>query len=178
MGTKAFYWSGQAEGYADEILIKADKNPNTAGVKLIAPTAKPFAELASDVGSGGVKHVIALGGATPGDASTDTEQLRSATVITVAAHEGPLASAAKVLLPATSWAEHNGTYVNFSGHRQQSEKALEPQGASKPAWEQIAALARAMGLEPSFSKLKQIRSQLGESGAAQPAVQDGPSAQI
>jgi hypothetical protein len=35
------------------------------------------------------------------------------------------------VLPATSWAEHSGTYVNAKGMRQLSEKALEPLGAAR-----------------------------------------------
>jgi NADH-quinone oxidoreductase subunit G len=85
----------------------------------------------------------------------------------IASHEGALTDAAHVVLPATSWAEHNGTYVNKKGLHQAAEKALFPQGASKPAWELTKMLATALGLEVGFSRLKDIRASLG--GAAAPA---------
>jgi NADH dehydrogenase/NADH:ubiquinone oxidoreductase subunit G len=44
--------------------------------------------------------------------------------------------------------------------RQLADKALEPQGSSRPAWKQVADLATALGFAPSWSKLKHIRAQL------------------
>jgi NADH-quinone oxidoreductase subunit G len=156
LGTTALYWAGAPDGYEDDILLHRDKNPNTAGVKMLVPEARPFAQLAQDVAGGKVRYVIALGGAAPAE-------LTGASVVTIAAHQGPLTKAAKVVIPATSWAEHSGTYVNFKGIKQVAEKAIEPQGASKPAWQQIAALARALGFDGSqvgWTKLKAIRSHL------------------
>ena len=80
-----------------------------------------------------ITHVLALGAAVP----VDAEPLGQAKVVTIAAHVGVLTELATVLLPSTSWAEHSGTYVNAKGMRQVSEKALEPQGASKPGWRQV-----------------------------------------
>jgi NADH-quinone oxidoreductase subunit G len=173
MGSHNVYWSGRPDGYQDDILIHRDKNSNTRGVQQLAPGAKPFQALVDDVTAGRVTHVIALGGSAP----VDVTALRGAKVVTVAAHRGPLTELAEVVLPATSWAEHSGTYVNAKGMRQVAEKALEPQGASQPAWKQIAALATALGYEPSWSKLKQIRVQL-MSGASPDAPATGAPANV
>jgi NADH-quinone oxidoreductase subunit G len=82
------------------------------------------------------------------------------TLVVIASHEGTLTDAAHVVLPATSWAEHNGTYVNRQGFHQASDKGLFPQGDSKPAWELARQLGSALGLEVSWAKLKDVRSQL------------------
>jgi predicted molibdopterin-dependent oxidoreductase YjgC len=74
-----------------------------------------------------------------------------------------------VVLPATSWAEQSGTFVNAKGIRQVSEQALEPQGQSKPAWLQLTAVAAVLGYEASWKKLKQIRGNLSGPGGSQPA---------
>src|SRR5262249_1600644 len=88
-------------------------------------------------------------------------------LVVIAAHEGAFTDAAHVVLPATSWADGTGTYVNKKGIRQISERALQPLGSSRPAWEHTRALARALGLEPSFFKLKDIRTALvGLAGGA------------
>jgi NADH-quinone oxidoreductase subunit G len=156
IGTANVYVSARADGYEDDILIHRDKNSNTRGVRELAPEAKPFQALVDDVVARRVTHVIALGGSAPGPVSA----LRSAKVINVAAHQGPMNEVATVVLPATSWAEHSGTYVNAKGLRQVADKALEPQGACKPAWQQLADLATALGYEPSWVKLKHIRAHL------------------
>jgi len=167
VGTKNVYLGGHPEGYEDAILIHRDKNPNTRGVQQLSTQTAPLKSLVEEIAAGRVTHVLALGGA----AAIDPAALRPATVVAIASHHGPLTSAAAVVLPATSWAEHSGTYVNAKGIRQISEKALEPQGASKPAWQQAADLAAALGYEPSWTRLKQIRARLLGGTAV-----DGPTA--
>jgi NADH-quinone oxidoreductase subunit G len=120
-----------------------------------------------DIRAGRVQHVVALGGAAPRLDPEDATALGMlTTLVVVAAHEGPFAEAAQVVLPATSWAEHAGTYVNRKGLHQASHKALEPQGSSRPAWEHARTLARAMHLEPGWKKLKDVRAALAGSSAA------------
>src|SRR3984957_8379253 len=126
LGVTRTYSAGYGEGCEDKILIHKDKNPNTAGVKTLKGDAQPFSKLAIDVATGAVTHAIALGGATPGDAASDLETLRPLKLVTIAAHDGPLVRAAAVVLPACSWAEASGSFVNANGIRQLTEKALEP----------------------------------------------------
>jgi NADH-quinone oxidoreductase subunit G len=167
VGSKGIFKSGKPDGYEDTILIHRDKNPNARGVDQLVPGVKALPSLLDEVQASRITHVLALGGA----AAVDVEAFRSAKVVVVAAHGGPLVDVATVVLPATSWAEHSGSYVNAKGMRQVSEKALEPLGDSKPAWIQIAALATALGYEPSWTTLKQIRTKLG---AGAPEVKSLP----
>src|SRR6185369_16937508 len=64
-------------------------------------------------------------------------------LIAISTHEGPFVERASVVLPASSWAEADGTFVNAKGMSQESEKVITPQGASKPAFRLIAELATA-----------------------------------
>ncbi|MDP2602906.1 MAG: formate dehydrogenase subunit alpha [Deltaproteobacteria bacterium] len=48
---------------------------------------------------------------------------------------------ADVFLPATSWAEKDGTFTNTDRRVQRVRKALEPRGESKPDWEIVCRLA-------------------------------------
>ncbi len=187
-GTKALYVSGASAGYEDKILIHKDKNSNTRGVlELVGTDAahvregdglKGFRQLVADIEAGRVTHVLALGGAAPGDLEQDVIALAPlGALVTIAAHEGALALAAHVVLPAASWAESSGTFVNAKGMKQIADKALEPQGTSRPAWEQLAELARAMGLDAGWTRLKQIRERLAaaEAPAAPPAAAAPPA---
>jgi NADH-quinone oxidoreductase subunit G len=176
LGAGTLYTTGAGGGYADDILIDADKNPNTAGVKELAPSAKSYTQLLDDVRSGRISHVIALGGVTPRNDPEDATALGMlGTLVVVASHEGAITDAAHVVLPATSWAEHAGTYVNRQGLHQAAERGLFPQGASKPAWELTRTLAVALGLEPGWSKLKDIRANLGGASAASVAAANAAS---
>ncbi|MFO0665683.1 MAG: 2Fe-2S iron-sulfur cluster-binding protein [Polyangiaceae bacterium] len=153
-GATQLYWAGAPEGFSDDILIHKDKNSNTLGVTTLAPKAQPISALMTAIAQGQVKAVLALGGAS------QVELDPSIPIITVAAHDGPITTAAKVVLPAASWAEGPGTYVNSKGLAQTAEKALHLEGASKPAWQWFAELGQALGLDASWTKLKEIRAKL------------------
>jgi formate dehydrogenase major subunit len=56
-----------------------------------------------------------------------------------------------VLLPACSSFEKDGTFMNSERRVQRVRKALEPIGHSKPDWEIVCAVAKAMGFEEQFS---------------------------
>ena len=60
-------------------------------------------------------------------------------------------AAAHVVLPATTWAEAAGTYVNAKGMAQKSEAAIRPRGESRPAWEWAGLVAKALGLPSGFT---------------------------
>ncbi len=171
LGATAFLMVKRADGFGDDILLSADKNSNTKGVlELLAKTSTGEVTNIADaaaasqswvarVEAGGLTHVLALGSTAelgPG------EVLGRTTLVALAAHEGQLAAQATVVLPATSWAEHSGIYVNKNGLHQRSDRALFPQGSSKPAWQLVLELARSLGVTLSFSTLAELRRELGE----------------
>jgi len=169
-GSTSFFIARAPEGDHDDILLSADKNSNYQGVKSLAPDAKSWADFLAGIESGSIRHAVALAART-GDLEGEKPKLAKLEVlVTVASHESSLTDAAAVVLPATSWAEQTGTYVNAKGIKQISEKALEPQGLSRPAFEQIAHLAEALGHEPTWKKLKDVRAKV-----AVPDVQPQPA---
>jgi NADH-quinone oxidoreductase subunit G len=175
LGTTSFFVAGMAEGYEDRILIHKDKNPNTAGVKELCAGARPFTELLTEIAAGRVTHALALGSRTPPIDPKDLATLQSLRgLVAIAVDEGPLVDAAQVVLPATSWAESAGTYVNAKGLRQQAERAIHPLGSARPAWEQVIHVARALGFEMGLSKLREIRAKLLVSDVAAPAPASTP----
>jgi predicted molibdopterin-dependent oxidoreductase YjgC len=52
------------------------------------------------------------------------------------------AQLAKVVLPACSFAETDGTYTNFEGRIQQVRQAIDPLGESRPDWWIVAQIAK------------------------------------
>jgi NADH-quinone oxidoreductase subunit G len=149
--TNAVYFSGRPAGQADDVLRDADKNPNTAGIKRLAPDAKPLAELAS------TSFVVSLGSAVF-DAKDADALVKVKNLIALASHDGPFASAAKLLLPASTWAEADGSFVNRQGLVQDSDRAITPQGDSKPAYRWLIEIAAAMEQPLAFRKLAELRA--------------------
>ena len=176
LGAGELFLAGKPPGKADDILQHADKNPNTAGATQIASTTPPrsFDELIAGVESGRFTHVIALG--TDLEIATQAAGLaRAKTVLVLSPFDGPLAQAAHVVLPATSWAEADGTYVNFKGLSQRSERAVHPRGDAKPAWEWLSIIGRALGYAMAFRSVHDVRKAMGPN-AVTPAAPASPEA--
>ena len=100
----------------------------------------------------------------------------NAEIVTLDTHEGPLADHASVVLPVSSWAESDGTFVNAKGLSQLSERAIVPQGDSLPAWQMLGLLAQALGKPLPWRKLKELQAALGAKIAGPSSVR--PSAQL
>jgi NADH-quinone oxidoreductase subunit G len=168
LGAKALFVSGRPKGKGDDILMHEDKNPNRAGVKQIAPDVQHVESLFQGMKDGKFTHVLALGAEVPFDGKIATGWLaRAGGVVTIAAHEGPLVEGAGVVLPACTWAEAEGTYVNAKGIAQPSERAIAAHGQSRPAWELVSMLGRALGYATDWKKLKEVRRAMTPATASQ-----------
>jgi NADH-quinone oxidoreductase subunit G len=183
IGAGDFFLSGRPLGRGDEILMSEDKNPNTLGVMKIAEEIggvgepapappRPIAQLLDGIATGKYQYVIALGAELEVDAAEAQKGLaRLKGVVTIAAHDGPLVKAAHVALPACSWAEAEGTYVNRKGVVQRSERALRPRGDARPAWALIGELGRKLGYATGWRTLSDLRNAMppGAFAGAAPA---------
>lgn len=67
---------------------------------------------------------------------------------------------AHVILPASSWAEKEGTFVNTEGVSQRVCKAVEPTGQSLPDWEIIRKLAKIMKNDLGIRDRKDIEREI------------------
>jgi NADH-quinone oxidoreductase subunit G len=166
--TTNVFVTGRPVGTADQVLRDADKNPNTAGVRRLAPEAKPFAELARAAGTGKFSLVVSLGSSVPNPADGAVLEKVPA-LVALASHEGPFAEHAEVLLPASSWAEADGTFVNRQGIVQESDRAVTPQGESRPAYRIVLDLLRALDRAPSWKKLDELRAAFATRASSRPA---------
>jgi NADH-quinone oxidoreductase chain G len=63
---------------------------------------------------------------------------------------------AHVILPASSWAEKDGTYTNAEGVKQVLSQVIDPTGQSLPDWQILKNLAQAMGKEINIQDRKDI----------------------
>lgn len=66
------------------------------------------------------------------------------------------AKLADVVLPATTFAEKDGTFTNTERRVQRVRKAVEPPGQAKPDWEILSLLSTAMGHPLSYANAGQI----------------------
>ncbi|OBR93747.1 formate dehydrogenase H [Clostridium ragsdalei P11] len=67
---------------------------------------------------------------------------------------------ADVILPSTSWGEHEGVFSSADRGFQRFRKAVEPKGDVKPDWEIISEIACAMGYDMHYNNTEEIWDEL------------------
>ncbi len=79
-------------------------------------------------------------------------------VVYVGTHGDAGAHRADVILPAATYTEKSGTYVNTEGRVQLAERAVFPPGEAKEDWAIFRALSAVLGHALPFSSLSQLRA--------------------
>jgi NADH-quinone oxidoreductase subunit G len=152
------YLAGYDEGWHDDILVSADKNPNTSGAKGIGGgRLRSLVDLSRDLKSKAISALLVLGehGVVGANAAAlPLANLES--LVVVSSHNGPLTEAAHVVLPLADWAEADGTFTNKLGMVQRIRAALPAPGDALPGWDVLAHLAHKMGIAIDYTAAKQV----------------------
>ncbi len=153
------YLAGRDEGWSDDILVSADKNPNTAGAKHLGGTrCKSLMDLSKDLKAGTIKALVVVGDVgvigKEGLAGLPVDKLDA--LIVLGSHQGPLVDAAKVVLPLALWAEVDGTFTNKQGMVQRIYAAIPAAGDALPGWEILSHLGRRLGAAMEFTSVKSV----------------------
>ena len=136
-------------GDDDDLLIRADKGANTQGAAWI-------------VGAGGApetaRTLLVLGDTLD---AADTFVPDPAARVEIV-HVGPFAAErAAVALPAASWSEADGTFVNFEGRAQRVRRCHLPLGEARPGWRiALDVLAAAGHTAPAWTSADDVLAAL------------------
>jgi NADH-quinone oxidoreductase subunit G len=112
--------------------IEADKNPNRAGAKLIfgAGAADNYKQIIAGINAGTIKALYVLSGmphfTPPPDLLEVLPKLEY--LIVQDLFQGPMTEKAAVVLPASSFAEKDGVFVNVQNRAQVIRRAIDPLG--------------------------------------------------
>jgi NADH-quinone oxidoreductase subunit G len=162
--TKA-YLAGRDQGWSDDILVSADKNPNTAGATAIGGgRLRSMLDLANDLKSGAVSALLVVGsdGVLGKEAAAGTAPFaalpldRLQVLVVIGTHRDLVVGAAQVALPLAAWAEIDGTFTNRLGMVQRIRSAIPPAGDALPGWEILSHLARKLGATMDFTEAKAV----------------------
>jgi predicted molibdopterin-dependent oxidoreductase YjgC len=83
---------------------------------------------------------------------------------------------ADVVLPASSFAEKDGTFVNIEGREQKIKQALAPKGDSRPDWRIIADLMARLGRPVPYFSARDIYREYSRAIPKPPVVMAGAAA--
>ncbi len=144
----------------DDILRDNDANPNVRGAQRGAgdTSLSPLSELAEPVAGQQISVLIALGGEADISDATTVGALGRAKLIAIAANHGPLTENAEVILPAASFAEQDGSFINRQGTEQRFSAGPEPAGDSLAGWDILARLARQLGKPIDWKSFLDVRA--------------------
>src|SRR6266550_4103823 len=125
-------------GPSDDILLSADRNPNTNGARLLGVTSYPGArlrEIVDGVASGRIRGLIALGedAAEIGLTVAQLSALPAFVVMNLLANDST--AAATALLPSFGFAEKRGSMINGKGRLQRLNRAVRGPGQARDDWE-------------------------------------------
>ncbi len=136
---------GRPPGRGDDILIDADKNPNTRGAHLAAGSVtKHEAELALELAGRAYEAVVFVD--DTGELSEIVRSgLREILSICLADRVTDLTQACTIVLPAASWAETLGTYINRQGRLRYVQPAWRAEGERRHRADLLRDLVMALG---------------------------------
>ncbi len=146
------YLGGRPLGWSDQILVSADKNPNTVGVeRIVPPPLRTLKDLMADLASGAVTALLVLGNET---LAVEKGKLRA--LVVLSSHRGPLVAAADVALPTAAWAESEGSFTNRDGRVQRIHPAFPPRGEGMPAWRAAALLGSRLAVNLAYASAAEV----------------------
>jgi NADH-quinone oxidoreductase subunit G len=135
-------------GDSDDLLVAADRNPNTTGAKLILETEDPYAKLDAireGVRSGSIKALLVFGEDLITGAGFTAEDLKNLDfLLQTSVLANPTADMAQLVLPTAAFAEKRGSMVNLSGRLQRLNRAVELPGQARDDWEVLRDLRLAI----------------------------------
>ena len=132
----------------DDLLLSADRNPNTAGAKLLGVSAStPGANLpaiAEGIRSGAIKALVMLGEDATQAGITEADLEKLSVIVTTGILPNATTAAASHVLPGVGFAEKRGSMINKSGRLQRLNRAIQPPGLARDDWEILTALTEAV----------------------------------
>jgi NADH-quinone oxidoreductase subunit G len=153
-------------GSDDAVLIRRDRAPNRRGVEAVVGQTAGVSELEQAASAGQVELLLAIGPGLVGPVDDESPLLSDAalgkisTKIVIDAHRSNLSDAATILLPATSYGESSGSYINFAGRLQHAEKALTPRADARPALLLLCDLLKSLAAAESVGGVALIRERI------------------
>jgi NADH-quinone oxidoreductase subunit G len=154
-------------GPADEILMSADRNPNTLGAQLMGVTSERPGQylkvIADKIRSGAIKAVVAHGENLAELGLTLDELRKLAALIVIDILPNETTRCATVLLPSSAFSEKRGSMINIKGRLQRLNRATQPPGTARDDWEIIRDLIQQLTGSNGIYLIEDVFKQITDS---------------
>ena len=153
-------------GEADQILLSADRNPNTLGAQLFGianenPGSK-LPEIAERVRSGSIRAIVALGEDLAEIGLTADDLKKLSLIVATGILPNETTRHATVLLPGSAFAEKRGSMINIKGRLQRLNRAIQPPGEARDDWEILRDLIQQLTGSDSIYLIEDVFRQIAD----------------
>jgi NADH-quinone oxidoreductase subunit G len=147
---------------ADNILLSADRNPNTNGAILMGLTKDPGAairKIQEGIDQGSIKSLLVVNecAVKAGIAASSLNKLDGLIAIDLLPNE--TTNLASIVLPSVSHLEKRGTFINGKKRIQRFQQAFSAKGQARTDWELLKKLFPESN-EPTFSTFEGLFQQM------------------
>jgi NADH-quinone oxidoreductase subunit G len=153
-------------GEGDKLLLNPDRNPNSAGARLMGIAGQPMgsnlSRIAEGIRAGQVKGLIVFGEDVTGHGIGADLLGKLNTLIVSDILPNETTKAAHYLLPGCAPAEKRGTFTNAKGRVQKFLKAIEPRGDARPEWEFLHELVFNVTGQNGFISIEGLFNQMAK----------------
>ena len=153
-------------GEADQLLMSADRNPNTLGAQLFGVTTEnpgsKLPEITEKIVSGEIRAVVALGEDLTEIGLAEPDLKKLAALIVVGILPSATTRSASVLLPACAFSEKRGTMINIKGRLQRLNRACQAPGEARDDWEIIRDLLQQLTGSNGIYLIEDVFKQIAE----------------
>jgi NADH-quinone oxidoreductase subunit G len=147
----------------DDVLLRADKNPNTQGCLDQGLGRSDLAAILSACRAGTLKLLLLQGPELLLLPEAADALARVPLVAVMASHEGPELERAHLVLPAALWAEYDGTFTNHARRVQRFARAFPAPGEARPRWELALGLLQRLGAPQPATSARDVLGLLAAS---------------
>ena len=159
-------------GYSDDFLMKADKNPNTLGARLVGlagPNAPGAGQIVDQALAGNLDVLWVMGHDLVelfGEERAQKVSERVGLFIFSGTNENATVPLAHWILPSAAYVEKDGTFVNCRGRVQRIGRVFPPFKDSLEDWRILLGLAGKLGMPFEWRGPEEIFLGLAKSVAA------------
>lgn len=157
-------------GDEDDFLIRRDKAPNARGVEDLdcrpGPEGLDLDGIREGIRSGAIKGLYVVQEDLAADPAWREVLGQLELLIVQDILPTETTRLAHVVLPATSFAEKEGTFTNYKRRVQRVRRALKPFGLSKPDWQIFCELANRIGATWPYTSAPMVTEEVGREVAA------------
>ncbi|MDP3981792.1 MAG: molybdopterin-dependent oxidoreductase, partial [Chlamydiota bacterium] len=138
---------------SDGLLLMSDKNPNSLCTNIFDLNRTNYEDCVSKIRNRQIKMIFVfehdfynLSDEVIANAIRNNIQH----IVYVGSNTNPTMTMADIVIPAATYAESNGSFINSDGRIQRITKAFEPLGQSIPCWKFIQQLSKALNIDFNF----------------------------